>query len=60
MFVAHRSGNGELICFTHVLLNALDIKEQTLDVKVVIEGTVSNMIATRSNSAEAVRRDIEG
>jgi len=36
--------NGELICFVHVLLNALDMKEKDYDVKVVVEGAATKLI----------------
>ncbi len=41
--------NGEPMCFAHVLLNALDMIEQGLEVKVVIEGTATKMIAALSD-----------
>ena len=41
--------NGEPMCFAHVLLNALDMKERGLDVKVVVEGTATKMIASLSD-----------
>jgi len=44
--------NGEPMCFAHVLLNALDMREQGLDVEVVIEGTATKMIATLSDPKE--------
>ena len=31
--------NGEPMCFVHVLLNALEMEEEGIDVKIVIEGT---------------------
>lgn len=36
--------NGELMCFVHVLLNALDMKERGYDVKLVIEGSATKLI----------------
>ena len=33
--------NGEPMCFVHVLLNALDMRERGYDVKVVIEGSAT-------------------
>jgi len=36
--------NGELMCFVHVLLNALDMKEKDYDVKVVVEGAATKLI----------------
>ena len=35
---------GELMCFVHVLLNALDMKEQGFEVKIVIEGSATKLI----------------
>ena len=31
--------NGELMCFIHVLLNALDMNKKGYEVKIVIEGS---------------------
>jgi hypothetical protein len=36
--------NGELMCFVHVLLNAVDMKEQGFEVKIVIEGSATKLI----------------
>ena len=36
--------NGEPMCFIHVLLNALDMKEKECDVKIVIEGAAVKLI----------------
>jgi hypothetical protein len=36
--------NGEFMCFVHVLLNALDMKERGYDVKIVIEGAATKVI----------------
>ncbi len=31
--------NGDLICFAHVMLNALEMREKDYDVKMIIEGS---------------------
>jgi hypothetical protein len=36
---------GEPMCFVHVLLNALDMREKGFEVKVVIEGTATQAAA---------------
>jgi len=36
--------NGEPMCFVHVLLNALDMKEKGFEVRVVIEGAATKLI----------------
>ena len=36
--------NGDPMCFIHVLLNALDMKEKRVDVKIVIEGAAVRLI----------------
>lgn len=36
--------NGDLICFVHVLLNALEMKEKGYGVKIVIEGSAMGVI----------------
>jgi hypothetical protein len=37
--------NGEPMCFIHVLLNALDFNEKQHEVKVVIEGSATKLVA---------------
>jgi hypothetical protein len=37
--------NGDLMCFSHVLLNALDLHEKGHDVKLIIEGSATKLIA---------------
>lgn len=36
--------NGEIMCFVHVLLNALDLKSKGYDVRVVVEGAATKLI----------------
>jgi hypothetical protein len=36
--------NGDFMCFIHVLLNALDMKEKGYEVKIVIEGSATQLI----------------
>ncbi len=36
--------NGDPICFIHVLLNALDMKEKGYEVKIIIEGAATKLI----------------
>lgn len=36
--------NGEAMCFVHVLLNALDMKQRGYDVKVIIEGSATKLV----------------
>jgi len=36
--------NGESMCFVHVLLNGLDMKEKGYEVKIVIEGAATKLI----------------
>ena len=36
--------NGDPMCFIHVLLNALDMKEQGYNVKTVIEGSATGLL----------------
>jgi hypothetical protein len=35
--------NGDPMCFVHVLLNALDMKEKGYEVKIVIEGSATKL-----------------
>jgi len=37
--------NGELMCFGHALLNAVDLHEKGHDVKLIIEGSATKLIA---------------
>lgn len=44
--------NGEVMCFVHVLLNALDLKEKGHEVKIIIEGSATQLVpdlAQKSN-----------
>lgn len=43
---------GEAMCFAHVLLNALDMEERGFEVKVVIEGTATRLIAELADPAK--------
>ena len=36
--------NGDPMCFIHVLLNALDMKEKEYEVKIIIEGAATKLI----------------
>ncbi len=36
--------NGDLMCFVHVLLNALDMSEREYEVKIVIEGAATKLV----------------
>ena len=38
--------NGEMLCFTHALLNALHLRSKDYDVTIVIEGTATKLIKT--------------
>ena len=43
--------NGELMCFIHVLLNALDMKEKGYDVKIIIEGSATKLVPELARKA---------
>ena len=36
--------NGELMCFVHVLLNAIDMNDKGQEVKIVIEGSATKLV----------------
>lgn len=36
--------NGDAMCFVHVLLNALDMKQRGYDVRVIIEGSATKLV----------------
>ncbi len=42
--------NGNPTCFVHVLLNALDLHEKGMDVKVVLEGEAVTLVKTMVES----------
>ena len=44
--------NGAPMCFAHVLLNALDMKEKGFKVKVVIEGTATTQVAELADASK--------
>jgi hypothetical protein len=46
MKVALFGFNGEPMCFVHVMLNALDLKERGHDVAVIIEGSATALVNT--------------
>ncbi|MFA4903265.1 MAG: hypothetical protein WC600_11050 [Desulfobaccales bacterium] len=35
---------GEIICFAHVLLNALDLRDQAGEAKIIIEGQATKLL----------------
>lgn len=35
---------GDAMCFAHVLLNALDMKEKAVDVKIILEGEATALV----------------
>jgi len=41
--------NGELMCFVHVLINALDFQKKGYEVKVIIEGSATKLIKDFEN-----------
>ena len=42
--------NGDPMCFIHVLLNALDMKEKGYEVKVIIEGAATKLVPELAKS----------
>ncbi len=42
--------NGDPMCFIHVLLNALDMKEKAYEIKVVIEGAATKLVPELAKS----------
>ena len=44
--------NGELMCFAHVLLNALEMKNSGHDVKVIIEGEATKQVSLLRNETK--------
>ena len=48
--------NGDPMCFIHVLLNALDMKDKGHDVKIVIEGGATNLIPELAKEAHPLHK----
>jgi hypothetical protein len=46
--------NGDPMCFIHVLLNALDMKDKGYEVKVIIEGAATKLVPENAKSAGLV------
>lgn len=44
--------NGEAMCFVHVLLNALDMADHNMEVKVVIEGSATRLVKDLNDPAK--------
>ena len=51
--------NGDLMCFIHVLLNALDMNGKGYEVKVVIEGSATKLIPELADQNNPVFRIYE-
>ena len=45
--------NGDPMCFVHVLLNALDLKDRGYDVVIVIEGSATKLVETFHDDPDA-------
>ncbi len=50
--------NGDIMCFVHVLLNALDMHAKGYAVKVIIEGSATKLIKTFHEDEKAPYRDL--
>ncbi len=44
--------NGEPMCFVHVLLNALDMKNRGYDVKLIIEGSACKLVSIMNDEKQ--------
>lgn len=44
--------NGETMCFVHVLLNAIDLHENGYNIKVILEGSATKLIAELNDTAK--------
>lgn len=42
--------NGDLMCFGHALINAIDFKEKGYDVKLIMEGSSTGLVTKLDNS----------
>lgn len=43
--------NGEMMCFVHVLFNAIDMKNKDYDVKIIIEGSATKLLRDFENTS---------
>ncbi|MDY6953964.1 MAG: cytoplasmic protein, partial [Thermodesulfobacteriota bacterium] len=48
--------NGELMCFVHVLLNAIDMNEKGNEVKIVIEGSATKLVQELAKEESPMHR----
>jgi hypothetical protein len=48
--------NGELMCFIHVLLTAVDMQERGYDAKVVIEGAATKLVPELAKEANPMHQ----
>jgi len=53
MKVALFAFNGEPMCFVHVLLNALDLKERGAEVALVVEGSATKLVKVLHEDSSA-------
>ena len=44
--------NGEPMCFVHVMLNAIEMKEKGYDIKVILEGSATKLVKEFSNESK--------
>jgi hypothetical protein len=55
--------NGEVMCFVHVLLTAVDMQERGHDAKIVIEGAATKLVpelAKKANSMHQLFEKVKG
>lgn len=48
--------NGELMCFVHVLLNAIDMNDKGYEVKIVIEGSATKLVPELAKADNPMHR----
>ena len=48
--------NGDPMCFAHVLINALDLREKNYDVRLIIEGSATKLVAELSDPQKPFAR----
>ena len=48
--------NGEPMCFMHVLLNALDLRERGHEVKIIIEGAATKLVSELAKEGNPMHR----
>lgn len=50
---------GDLLCFTHVMLNALEMNEKGIDIKIIFEGEAVKLVKTLEENNNPLYKKIK-